>query len=121
KDPAYEVRKDSRVQKDPAYEVPHQPHDISCSRYGLSGSFGSSEGDRTPAERCKIAYVDGNTISVAHVAAASPPMTARARGAGASAPSPRASAMGTIPAIIAALVIRTGRILAPAASMSGCS
>ena len=45
-------------------------------------------------------------------------MTARPSGAVASAPSPMARAIGTMPAIIAALVISTGRIRARAASIA---
>jgi hypothetical protein len=65
--------------------------------------------------------MDGSTISVATVAAARPPITARPNGAVASAPSPSPNAIGTMPAIIAALVIRTGRMRARAASIAACN
>src|SRR4029453_18186196 len=96
-------------------------HAVPCLRYALAGSSGSMEGDPIRADCCTSAYTDGSTISVARVAAARPPITARPRGAVASAPSPKASAMGIMPAIIAALVINTGRMRDCAASMAVCT
>jgi len=51
----------------------------------------------------------GKTNRVATVAKANPPMTARPSGAVCSPPSPRPSAIGTMPAIMAKLVMRMGR------------
>jgi len=58
-----------------------------------------------------IAKVKGRIVSTAMVDAARPPMTARPSGADCSPPSPRARAIGIMPAIIAMLVIRIGRSL----------
>src|SRR6185436_18930156 len=88
-------------------------------RYALSGSSGSSDADPRRAEPCAREYTDGSTSSVAAVAAARPPITARPSGAVAPAPSPKASAIGSMPAIIAALVISTGRRRARAAATAG--
>ena len=52
----------------------------------------------------------GTKARVATVANINPPMTARPRGAFCSPLSPRPSAIGTIPIIMANAVIRTGRI-----------
>src|SRR5581483_7981536 len=92
-------------------------HSVSPAWYEPEGSSGSSDADRVPAACCTSEKTDGSTKSVATVAAARPPTTARPSGAVASAPSPMASAIGIIPAIIAALVISTGRIRARAAAM----
>src|ERR1700745_3700998 len=51
----------------------------------------------------------GTNISVAKVAKIRPPTTARPSGAFCSPPSPRPSAMGAMPMIMASAVIRTGR------------
>ncbi len=55
------------------------------------------------------AYTTGTTNSVVTVAIARPPMTARPSGAFCSPASPRPSAIGTMPMIIASAVMRTGR------------
>ena len=62
------------------------------------------------------ANTEGSTTRVASVAAASPPMTARPSGATCWPPSPSASAIGTMPAIMAQLVIKIGRSRARPAS-----
>ena len=51
----------------------------------------------------------GTKVSVPKVASSSPPMTARPSGAFCSPPSPRPSAIGTMPMIIASAVMMTGR------------
>src|SRR5258708_31353463 len=63
----------------------------------------------------------GRMISVGMVAPIRPPMTARPRGAVCEPASPRPSAIGNMPAIIAQLVIRIGRsrLDAPATAASG--
>jgi hypothetical protein len=48
-----------------------------CERYALSGSSGSNDGDERPAPLCTSAYTDGNTISVANVAATRPTVRQR--------------------------------------------
>ena len=58
---------------------------------------------------CRMAYSDGRMNNVEIVAAARPPMTARARGAVSPPLSPSPRAMGIIPKIIAAAVIRMAR------------
>ncbi len=58
----------------------------------------------------------GSTNSVASVASSSPPITARPSGAICCPPSPKASAIGSMPAIMAAEVIRMGRSRREAAS-----
>lgn len=80
------------------------------------GIVGSSEADRVVARPWMIVKNPGNTTNVANVAAASPPITARPSGAVCSPPSPNASAMGIMPVIMAALVIKMGRNLLCAAS-----
>src|SRR6185312_3573154 len=59
--------------------------------------------------RRKAAYAAGTTNSVGKVATISPPITARPSGAFCSPHSPRASAIGTMPMIMAIAVISTGR------------
>ena len=51
----------------------------------------------------------GTNTRVANVANSKPPITARARGAFCSPPSPTPKAMGIMPKIIAPAVISTGR------------
>src|SRR5947208_4681268 len=59
----------------------------------------------------------GTTKSVVTVASKSPPITARPSGAFCSPPSPKPKAMGSIPIIMAAAVMMTGRMRVwPAAS-----
>src|SRR5262249_18146558 len=65
--------------------------------------------DATVTFRCTSAKTAGRTNSVARVETASPPTTARPSGAVCSPPALRPIAIGTIPAIIAQLVISTGR------------
>ena len=69
-----------------------------------------STGTRPAPTAARASTPTAARSSVATVAAARPPMTARPSGAVASAPSPNASAIGIMPAIIAALVISTGRM-----------
>ena len=68
------------------------------------------------ARDCTKANTEGSTNSVAAVAAASPPMTARPKGAFCWPDSPKASAMGSMPAIMAQVVMRMGRSRLPAPS-----
>ena len=65
--------------------------------------------ERLPALPQIIAKTDGSTNSVAKVAAAKPPTTARPNGAVCWPPSPMPNASGIMPAIIARLVIKIGR------------
>src|SRR5579885_2120178 len=58
-----------------------------------------------------IRYITGTKIKVAKVAKPSPPITARARGAFCSPPSPIPNAFENIPSSIAPAVINTGRRL----------
>jgi hypothetical protein len=83
-------------------------------------SNGLSEADRAGARPMTMANAAGRTRSVVSVAAASPPTTARPSGAVWSPPSPRPTAIGTMPATIARLVIRIGRTrpLAPSTPAS---
>ena len=74
------------------------------------------------ARRCTTAKTAGRMKSVATVAAASPPITARPSGAVCSPPSPVPKAIGTMPASMAQLVIRMGRnrlVLAKMAAACG--
>src|SRR5262249_42564221 len=75
----------------------------------LAGSNGSIDADARPAPPITRANTAGRAKRVVAVAAASPPITARPSGAVWSLPSPDPMAIGTIPAIIAQLVIRIGR------------
>ena len=70
-----------------------------------------------------MAKTEGSTKRVASVAAARPPITARPSGAVCSPPSPNASAIGTMPASIAQLVMRMGRSrpCAPSTAASAAS
>ena len=68
------------------------------------------------ARDCTKANTEGSTNRVAAVAAARPPITARPRGAFCWPDSPKASAMGSMPAIMAQVVIRMGRSRLPAPS-----
>src|SRR5260221_14624502 len=86
-------------------------------KYVLAGSSGSSEGERA-LPLAKIANTLGSTNSVATVASARPPTTARPSGAVWSPPSPRPRASGIMPAIIAQLVIKIGRSRERAPSMA---
>ena len=62
-------------------------------------------------------YIMGTKNRVVSVASDRPPITARPSGAFCSPPSPRPSAMGSIPRIIAMAVMMTGRSrVIPAAS-----
>ena len=63
----------------------------------------------------------GTNISVATVAKTRPPMTARPSGAFCSPPSPRPSAIGTMPMIIASAVISTGRKRTKPASIAAAT
>ena len=76
---------------------------------GSPGRRGRARPTRGRALPWTSAKTAGSTIRVATVAAASPPMTARPSGAVCSPPSPKPSAIGTMPAIMAQLVIRIGR------------
>ena len=58
---------------------------------------------------CSRLKTEGTKTSVATVANSRPPITARPSGAFCSPPSPRPSAMGIMPMIMARAVIRTGR------------
>ncbi len=69
----------------------------------------SKEDEPRPARAIPIANRHGSAVSVASVEATRPPMTARPSGALCSPPSPSASAIGAMPAIIARLVIRIAR------------
>ena len=62
--------------------------------------------DRCGASRQKKT---GTKVSVPKVASSNPPMTARPSGAFCSPPSPRPSAIGTMPMIMASAVMMTGR------------
>ena len=75
----------------------------------LAGSSGSSEGDWLEARPKRSVKTAGRTSSVAKVARAMPPITARPSGAFCSLPSSRASDMGIIPAIMAQPVMMIGR------------
>ena len=72
---------------------------------------------------CIMANTEGTKNSVATVANNSPPITARPNGAFCSPPSPKPSAIGTMPMIIARAVISTGRMrvypASTAASIAG--
>jgi hypothetical protein len=57
----------------------------------------------------RMVYTTGTTISVSSVEVMRPPTTARAIGARNSAPSPSAKNSGSMPKIIAVVVIRIGR------------
>ena len=71
--------------------------------------------------RCTSANTSGSTNSVATVAASSPPITARPNGALCSLPSLNPSAKGSMPAIMARLVIRIGRTRLAAPSTAACA
>ena len=75
----------------------------------MSGAcLGSASGFRRLAP-CTMLNTTGTNISVAQVAKISPPITARPSGAFCSPPSPRPSAIGAMPMIMASAVISTGR------------
>src|SRR5690242_7843017 len=84
----------------------------------LSGSSGSSDTDTNDARRCADPNTAGKTSNVATVAAINPPITARPSGAVSALPRPMPSAIGSIPVIIARLVISTGRKRSPAAFLA---
>ena len=83
-------------------------------RTGQAGRPDRARPSCVPARPCTTANTGGRIASVANVAAARPPTTARPSGAASSAPAPIASAIGSMPAIMARLVIRIGR------SATGC-
>src|SRR6185436_10904148 len=69
------------------------------------------------SQLCTPAYTTGTKSSVDTVAKIRPPITARPSGAFCSPPSPRPSAIGIMPMIMASAVIITGRMrVAPEAS-----
>src|SRR2546423_12764562 len=78
------------------------------SKYGLSASDGLSDGELVDARPWSMANTDGRMKSVANVAAASPPTTARPSGAGCCPPSPSPRALRVMPAILARPVLRVG-------------
>ncbi len=93
---------------------------VACARWS-SGAAVATLFAIVAARRARRLWMPANTSgtkkSVETVANSSPPMTARPSGAFCSAPSPRPSAIGIMPMIIANAVIRTGRMrLAPASS-----
>ncbi len=69
------------------------------------------------------AKTDGTMNSVTNVDTTSPPITARPKGASISLPCSSASAIGTMPTVMAQAVIRIGRSRswAPARAASGTS
>src|SRR5262249_57098357 len=69
----------------------------------LAGAAGRS------GRRRRTLYISGTKKRVVGVASSRPPMTARPSGAFCSPPSPRPSAIGSMPMIIASAVMTTGR------------
>ena len=82
--------------------------------------IGMTDGDRACLPPIKSAKIAGTTSNVATVDISSPPITAQPSGACISLPRSSASAIGTIPMVIAEAVIRIGRTrsAAPTAAAS---
>ena len=95
--------------------------DWTGSKWALAGSSGSSEGDWLEARLRNRVKTAGRTRSVATVASAMPPITARASGAFCSLPSSNPSDIGIMPAIMAQPVMMMGRSLPLAAVMAARS
>ena len=82
----------------------------------LFSSSGSNEEDLMLALFCIHANTIGNNTNTENVEAINPPITALPKGETWSPPSPNPIAIGSIPAVMASVVIMIGRMRSLAAS-----
>src|SRR5262249_8136238 len=93
-----------------AISIGFRSHDCSPHAPGIQVASTRASPSRLPVSwRLKTEYMAATVKSVISVAAIRPPITARPSGAFCSEPDPNASAIGSIPRIIASAVMMMGR------------